>query len=163
MASVGLHIRWDGVSRNHQGKANDISEIDGDSDVVPACICMLGWGRAQWGNNGFSQHFSMEESYPFRPCPEARQRSSSYMSQMPLKLLPQHWSSKQVIPSARKSVCVPFKRNIWDFSHNLRCSHPEVVGDSLPSTEPWAEEPFVGLGSFTPLGNRHRWDIPPNF
>ena len=44
MAWMGSHIGWDRVSRNHQGGANSVRQIDGDLDMVPACQLRKG----QW-------------------------------------------------------------------------------------------------------------------
>lgn len=39
-----------GPQRNHQGWVNGFSQVDGYSDLVPTCMCMLDEGRAQQRN-----------------------------------------------------------------------------------------------------------------
>ena len=77
-ACVGSKAALGGVSRNYQGKVNSISQVEGDSDMAPACwLCV---GRSQCRNDGLYQHFSLRESCPFNRCPIARQFSfSSYV------------------------------------------------------------------------------------
>lgn len=47
------------VSGNHVGGANSVSQIDGDSDLVSSCACMLGGGKSQENNNGTCQYFHL--------------------------------------------------------------------------------------------------------
>ena len=59
------------VSGNQQDWANNISQVDGDSDTVPFCqLCRLG---AQQRNKGFCQQFCLAESFPSSPRPDAGQ------------------------------------------------------------------------------------------
>ena len=54
-AWVGLQVGWGGVSGNHQGRANSVSLVVGDSDMAPACwLCgRMGPEKEQ----GLCQHF----------------------------------------------------------------------------------------------------------
>ena len=52
VAWVGPQIESAGVSGIHQDGANSVSQVDGDSDIEPACACR---GRAQHRNKGFCQ------------------------------------------------------------------------------------------------------------
>ena len=42
LAWVGLKVGWSGVSGNHQGMVNSVSQADGDSGMVPACCLCRG-------------------------------------------------------------------------------------------------------------------------
>ena len=49
---VGLEVGWGRASGNHQGDANNVSQVDGVSDMAPAChLCgSVGEGsvKEQW-------------------------------------------------------------------------------------------------------------------
>ena len=78
---MGLKFEWDGDLKESLVWAKDVSQVDGDSDMAPACVCSLNVGRAQQKNNGFLQQFCLGESCPSSSCLEARQfSSSSYVS-----------------------------------------------------------------------------------
>ena len=105
-AWVGQKIGWGRASGNHQGGANSVSQVDGVSDVVPACwLCV---GRAQKRNNGLCQHFCLGESYPQALALMPDNSVPPPMSLVPFNMLPLHWSSEEV--SLSKSVHGPFKR-----------------------------------------------------
>ncbi|KAF6100016.1 hypothetical protein HJG60_011727 [Phyllostomus discolor] len=137
------------------GRANSVSsQVDGDSDVVPACSDR---GRAQQRNNGLCQHFCIGENFPSSPRPEARQFSSSPYFSGAFQVLPKSWSSKQASPSASKSVCGPFKRNAW-YSRSPSYNSVTVSTDFhsqklwrflLLALEPMALEPGVRLRPLT--------------
>ena len=40
---VGLKVGWGGASGNHQGGANNVSQVDGVSDMMPACQLCGSW------------------------------------------------------------------------------------------------------------------------
>ena len=48
MVWVRLQVEWGSVSESHQGGANNVSQVDGDSGIVPTswlCVCgMVGGG-----------------------------------------------------------------------------------------------------------------------
>ena len=57
-------IGWCWISGNHQSVVISVSQINGDSDLVPTCTCRLGWGRSQERNNGAYQPFCPERAAP---------------------------------------------------------------------------------------------------
>ena len=47
---VNLKVGWGRASGNHQGGANSVSQLDGDADVVPACLLYGSvWGGLRRG------------------------------------------------------------------------------------------------------------------
>ena len=46
-ACVGLQVGW-GISGNHQGLMNSDSQVDEDSDMVPACWLCGDSEKEQW-------------------------------------------------------------------------------------------------------------------
>ena len=102
-------VEWDRVSWNHQGGANSDRQIDGDSDIAPACLAVVGG----W--------FSEKEQWPLLALLSERK--------LPLQLLPWCYTI-QLLPlcpwflssccssngaqetvSLSKWVFGPFKRN----------------------------------------------------
>lgn len=57
-----LSIGWALVSENHGWGQSPVSQVSGESDLVPTCAYGLCWGRAQARNNGACGHFSSRES-----------------------------------------------------------------------------------------------------
>ena len=47
---VGVKFGWSRATGNHQGGTNRVSQVDGVSNLVPACL--LCGGRAQTKNKG---------------------------------------------------------------------------------------------------------------
>ena len=108
---MGLKVWWGRASGNHEDGANSVSQVDGDSDMVPAC--WLCGGRVQQRNNDLCQHFYLGESCPLSSHPVARKFSCSlYVSGALLELLPKCWSTEGVSPS--KSLWGPLKGTPWD-------------------------------------------------
>lgn len=75
-AWVDLQVGGGGVSGNHQDRANGVSQVGGDSDMMAICVCTLCGGTTQQMNNSFSQYFCLGESVPSSSHSEARQFSS---------------------------------------------------------------------------------------
>ena len=61
-ACVGMKVEWGGASGNHQGRANNVSQVDGVSDMVP--VCHLCEGRVYQRKNDLCQHFCLGENCP---------------------------------------------------------------------------------------------------
>ena len=62
MAWMGWQIGWGEVSGNQQSGENNVSQVDGVSDMAPACwLCV---GTVQQRNNGLCQHFCLGKIYP---------------------------------------------------------------------------------------------------
>ena len=96
MLWVVPRVEWGGTSRNHQCGAKNVSQVDGDSDMVPAC--WLCGERAQQMNNGLCQYFCLEDSCPSSPHPNPNDSVPPHLSLEPFELLSQFWSSEQVSP-----------------------------------------------------------------
>ena len=61
---------WGWDSGNHQGRVNSVSQVDRNSDMVPACwLCRR---RAEERNNGLCWHFCLGKSFHSSSCPDAR-------------------------------------------------------------------------------------------
>ena len=43
--ALGWACKLGGVSGNHQGRANGINHVDGDSDIAPACQLCVGMAQ----------------------------------------------------------------------------------------------------------------------
>lgn len=57
---VSSGVEWGRVIGNYQGRANGVSQFNGDSDLLPTCACRLGareWGEVQQRKNGAYQLF----------------------------------------------------------------------------------------------------------
>lgn len=61
-----------GWSLRESVQRDNVSQIDGVSDMAVVCICTLGMGRAQQRNNGFRHLLCLAESCLSHPHPEAR-------------------------------------------------------------------------------------------
>ena len=107
IAWVGLQTGGVGSQGNHQGRTNHPSQVDGVSDIVPAC-CLCA-GRAQQMNSGLCQHFCLGDHCPTSPRPDARHCVPPHISMVLFELQPQRWSIEGV--SLSESLCGPFKRN----------------------------------------------------
>ena len=83
-AWVATQVGWGGT--------NSVSQIDGDSAMVPASISR---GKASAKENGFCQHFYLGERYPSSACFQETDNSvSPDKSMVPFVLPPQLWSSE---------------------------------------------------------------------
>ena len=56
-----------GGLRESSGWGNGVSQVDGDSDMAPACVCKLDRGGPQPRTNGTFLYFCLGESYPLQP------------------------------------------------------------------------------------------------
>lgn len=75
----GYMIGWGEVSENHQGWVRMvIIQVNGDSELTPACSCRMYGGRAQQKSSGGFWNFSFKECCPTSPHPGARQLNSSF-------------------------------------------------------------------------------------
>lgn len=107
------------------GYMNSVSQVDGDSDMVAMCICLLE-GGGLFVETMASASFSIQKKaaaptlllHPKQSVPPP-------MSLVPFKLLPQCCSSERVNPSASEYVHGPFMKSPWDCSHPL--SHPATI------------------------------------
>ena len=97
---------WDVASGNHLGWVNNVSHVDGFSDMVPT-----GSVREGLIKRTMAALFLWEKAAP-TPAPTLMSDNSvpaCVSSAQPFKLLPQRWSSEGVSP--RKAMSGPFKRN----------------------------------------------------
>ena len=109
--SLGGHESWLGQSlRNHQGRANSVSQADGVSHILMA-LWLYG-GRVQKRNSGLWQHFCLGESCFLVLTLLPDSWLPSHMSLMPFKLLPLHSSTEGMNWS--EYVHGSFKRITWD-------------------------------------------------
>ena len=120
---MDLQARWGMVSRNHQGGANSVSQVDGVSDMTPTC--QLCGDKAQQRNNGFCQPFCLGQSCPSSSCPDARHPCSSTCIPGAFEAASPELNSEEL--SLSKSVCRTFKRNFWD-SRNLSTNSATIPG-----------------------------------
>ena len=125
-----------GASGNHQGGANSVSQVNGVSDMPPAC-CLCGSSKEQW---------PLPALLFVRILPPTALTLIPDTSAPPLtsplffKWLPQYWSSHGVSPS--RSVHEPFKRNFLGLKkHSISLSlnpcgflQPGIMGTSVPGT-----------------------------
>ena len=61
-AWVDLKAAWGRASRNQEGGANSVSQVDGVSDMAPACS--LYKGKAQKRNSGLCHTSDWEKAAP---------------------------------------------------------------------------------------------------
>ena len=111
-ASVGSQIGWGKVSGKHQGEANSMSWVDGDSDMALGCR-FCGVGVSEKERVHLCQHFCLAESCPLALALLPKNSIPPCVSLMPFKFLPQHQNSERV--SLSKSMHRPFKRNYLGF------------------------------------------------
>ena len=110
MAWVGPQVGWSGISGNHQGVVNGISQVDEDSDIwYPSVSSVLGVLSKGTMTSASTYVWKKAVSLSLALMPD--NSVPPLMSLAPFKLLLQSWSSEQV--SLSKSVCSPFKRNVW--------------------------------------------------
>ena len=137
------------ASGNHQGGENSVRQVDGVSDMMPACwFC---GGRAQKRNNGLCHHLCLGESCPPAVALMPDTLVPPGMSLMHFNLLSQSWSSEGV--SLSKSVNGSFKRNYLGFQQFLS-STASISADFYSQKlwaliflvlESWAMGPDLGL------------------
>ena len=131
---------------------------------LPACpLWMVGSSKGQWPLPALVSGGKLPPHLLLALLPN--NSVLSHMSLVPFRLLPYCWSSEGVSPS--KFVCGPFKRKAWG------SRRPPSPSASIPSDfysqGLWGllflvlEPPVGGLGPFTPQGDLHSQDIPPNF
>ena len=154
-AGVGLKVGWGRAPEYHQDRANNVSQIDGVSDMAPSCwLCV---GRAQKRKNGLCQHICLGEHCPPALAQMPNNSVPPCMSLMPFNLLLQYWSSEEVSPS--ESVHGFFKRNCLRLQQFL--SSTASIPSCFYSQKLWrliflalelcTGEPVGGLGLLTPL------------
>ena len=128
-----------GVSRESPGCRNSVSQVDGNSDMAPACqvcSCVALWGEgSEKGQWAFPAFLSWRKLFP-RSCLDARHFIFSLddtgIFQAATLVL-------ELRGSMSNSVCMFFKRNCRSFFHWLiPCwvLQPEVVGTYLSATWP---------------------------
>ena len=83
MAGLGLKVKWDRVSLNHQGGVNGVSQTDGDSHLLAAYAFK---GRPTL-LSGIKAALPAQVLKPHNSVPPR-------ISQAPFELLPQQWSSE---------------------------------------------------------------------
>lgn len=106
MAWVGPKVGWAWITGNHHGMVNNVSQVDGYSDMAPTCwLCS---GRAQQRNNDLCQDFHLRENFPSSPYPDI-----SFSSYAP-GIFQAAVSVLEPRMSEYKSVCKPFKKNAWE-------------------------------------------------
>ena len=155
--SHGYQLGWNGVLGVLQGGANSASQVDGVSDVAPACwICgSVRAGRAQKMDNGLCQSFYLGESCSPVPALMPDTLVPSCMPLVLFKLLPWCWSSEGM--SLSMSLCGFFKGNCLGLQKFLLptqsplffCSS-KLWGLIFLALQLWAGGSGVGLGLFTP-------------
>ena len=62
---LGSEVRWGWISGNHQGRVNNVSQVDKDSDIVPVCACWQGGGRAQQSKMASRLDIDLRNSWTF--------------------------------------------------------------------------------------------------
>lgn len=148
----GLQVGWGRVSRNRQGEAHGVSQVDG-------CLGLhVGAGRAQQSNKGFCQHFCPGGSCPSSPRHEARPLSPSpcVLSAFGAAASALELRASEFVSSA-SCVLRCFKRMPGTPAalhhtqpQSLLVLQPVVMETSLSFLEPRGIEPGVGLGSPAP-------------
>ena len=66
-----------------------MGQVDGDSDMVPACTCS---GRAEQRNSGFCQDFCLKKAAHSALALKLHNSVPLHMSLETYKLMPQHWN-----------------------------------------------------------------------
>ena len=144
MALLDPQVGLGGASGNHQGEWPVLARLM-ETQIwhLPASSVQ---GKAHQRNHSLCQHFCLGESCPFNSHPKPGNSVPPCMFLALYELLPQHWSSEGVRLS--KSVCMPFKRHVWDPRNPP--SHL-VMGTSLPSTG------TLGWGTWCGVGTLYSW------
>ena len=120
------------------GGANNVSPVDGLRYSTGLLALWLCEAKVQKRDNGFCLPLRLKESCPLALALMPDTSVPPCMPLVPLKLLPQCWSSEGV--SLSKSVCGFFKRNFLDSRSFFHCFNPcwflqpEVMGTYLPGT-----------------------------
>ena len=81
-----------GVSENHQGRAYSVSQVNGDSDILPTCWVCLGGLIKQ--TMAFASTSVWKNTTPPILVLMPDDSVPPHVSLVPFKLLPQHWSSE---------------------------------------------------------------------
>ena len=141
------------ASGNHQGGENSVSQVDGVSDMAPACWVCDGEGseKGQWPMPAFlsvrklCQVRALMPDTSVPPC----------MPLVPFKLLPWCWSSEGVSLSMRPCVG-SLKGTAWDSRSLFQQLNPcwfsqlEVMGTYLPGVGLGLLVPEISLSNFSP-------------
>ena len=104
----GPIVEWDKVSRDLQGGANSVSQVNGVPDMVPTCwlygsVALWLWGgRIQERDNGLCLPFYLGESCPPALALMPDTSATPCMPLVPFKLLLRCWSLEGVT----RSKCV---------------------------------------------------------
>ena len=147
-AQVGPKVGWERASRNHQGGANSVNQVDGFSHIASTA----GSDKEQWP---LSECLSGRKLPPaLTPMPD--NSVPPLMSLMPFNLLSLCWSSEGVSPI--KSVHGPFKRNSQIAQQFLSSTASIPSGfysqklwqHLFLALEPWAGGLDVVLGPLVP-------------
>lgn len=134
-----------GVSGNHQGRENHVSQVNGDLRFGAHRLLPAGWEEGSKRNNSTCQHFRPGENYPdscpSNACPEAHQFSSSpYVSCTSPAAAPV--LEPRVNEFVSESVSGHLKRSVSSSPpshlHSLLVSIARCYGDS--SSWHWAGE-----------------------
>ena len=107
---MGPKVGWGRASRNHQGGANRMSQVDGISEMVPACsVVLLGEGseKGQWPLTAF-----LLESCPQGFTLMLNNSVPPHGPLVPFNLLLPCWSAEGASPS--KSVHGPLRETARD-------------------------------------------------
>ena len=129
--------------RDFQGRANGVSQVDGSSDMAPACW-LCGCVEGSERDNGLCLPFCLGEScapaLALMPDPTL----SPCMPLVPFKLLPWCWSSEEV--SLSKSMCGFLKRNYLGLQKFLPSTHSPLVfaARSYGDLSSWHWNPGLG-------------------
>ena len=147
----GAQVGWDGASEDLQGGANSISQVDGVSDMAPACqLCgsvQEGSEKGQWPLSAFTSVRKLSCS----SCLDVRHFSSSPYATGAFQVSTWCWSSEGV--SLHKSLCGFFKRNELLVTPAVSSTNSVpagffqagIMGTYLPGTGTLGWGPGVGL------------------
>lgn len=96
VAWVDLEVGWGEVSGNHQNGVNGVSQIDGNSVMVPACQCRLGEGRLKKGTMASTSTSIWEKAATPALSLKPDFTVSHHIALVPFELLIQCWSAERV-------------------------------------------------------------------
>ena len=128
-----LKVGWGRASGNHQDVANNMSQFNGVSDMVPSCqlcgsVALCGEGSER--SNGLNQHLLSGRKLPPTSCPDVTQFiSSPYFSDAFQSAAPM--LEVQVSPSS--FICQLFKRSSLRLQQFLSSTALILTGFSAKS------------------------------
>lgn len=122
---MGLQVGWGGVSRNQQGGANNVIQVDGDLYMTP--VCQLSYGRTS------VKKLPPGRKLSFQLSSDAWQFSSLLIVSGDFQATAHCWISEPV--SLSKSVNGPFNENVWDSRSPL--SHSAAILAGFHSHKSW--------------------------